>query len=126
MQTLGIADSGMQSENRLKRLFWPSIRTATDVDDLATQGYWVCAIVTVFSFALSALTGQPIAGLLVLVYYYLGGVGVREHSLYAAAVVFVMFAADSLTSPGVAKVLFTALLLSNLRATWIASKWEPE
>jgi hypothetical protein len=31
-----------------------------------------------------------------------------------------------LAGPGTVRILLTALLLSNLRATWIASLWKPE
>jgi len=61
-----------------------------------------------------------------LLLYYLGGVGVRERSRYAAAVVFLMYLLDTLVSPGVVRVLLSALLLSNLRATWIAANWSPD
>ncbi len=62
-----------------------------------------------------------------MLYYYLGGVGVRERSRYAAIAVFVFYVVDMVFSGvGVVKVLFAALLLSNLRATWIASGWQPE
>jgi hypothetical protein len=40
--------------------------------------------------------------------------------------VFVLFALDAVMSPGVLRVLLAALLLSNLRATMIASSWKPE
>ncbi len=127
MQTLGLSDSTPQSENRLKSLFWPSIRTGSDVDYLGAQGYWVCAVVAIITFVVSAALGHAIAGAVVFLYYYLGGVGVRERSRYAAAVVLVMYVADILTSgPSVVRVLFAALLLSNLRAIWIASRWKPE
>jgi hypothetical protein len=59
-------------------------------------------------------------------YYYLGGVGVRERSRYAAVAVLVFYVVDMLSGVGVLKVLFAALLLSNLRATWIASGWQSE
>ena len=59
-------------------------------------------------------------------FYFLGGIGVRERSQYAAAVIFLMFLADSLfVGPSVVRVLIGALLLSNFRATWIASHWNP-
>jgi hypothetical protein len=68
-----------------------------------------------------------------VIFYYFGGVGVRERSRYAAAVVFVMYFGGTLITwktmlPGsmVAHVILSALLLSNLRATWIASGWKPE
>jgi hypothetical protein len=127
VQTLGISDSTPRTENRLKSLFWPSIETGSDVDYLGAQGYWVCAVVSLISFVLSIMTGHPISGALVLLFYYLGGVGVREHSLYAAAVVLIMYLGDTFaTGPSIIRILFAALLLSNLRATWIAATWRPE
>jgi hypothetical protein len=127
VETLGLSDSTPRTEGRLKSLFWPSIQSGTDVDYLGAQGYWVCTIVAVSSLVVSTLTGHPIAGILILLYYYLGGVGVRERSRYAAIAVFLFYVMDMLFSGvGVLKVLFGALLLSNLRATWIASGWRPE
>jgi len=99
METLGLSDSSARSYGRFKSLFWPSIQNGTDVDYLETQGYWVCTIVAAFSF--------------------------RERSRYAALAVLLMYALDSLlTAPGVVRILITALLFSNLRATWMASNWE--
>jgi hypothetical protein len=127
MQTLGLSDSTPRTENRLKSLFWPSIQTGTDVDYLGTQGYWVCTVVAVLSFVFNVATGHAIMGVLILLFYYLGGVGVRERSRYAAAVVLIMYVADAVVSgPGILKVIITALLLSNLRATWIAAGWKPD
>jgi hypothetical protein len=127
MQTLGLSSTTPKTENRLKALFWPSVHTGADVDYLGAQGYWVCALVAILSFISSIFIGHPISGLFVLIFYYLGGVGVREHSRYAAAVVLIMFVADSVLSMNsfVLRTLLTALLLSNLRATWIASRWKP-
>ena len=62
--------------------------------------------------------------LFLLLYFYLGGVGVRQHSLYAAAAVFVMFIANTVISPGILSFFGCVLLLSVLRATFIASFWE--
>jgi len=125
METLGLSGSTPRTEGRLKSLFWPSIQNGTDVDYLGVQGYWVCTIVGVSSLVFNALSGQTIAGIFVLLYYYLGGVGVRERSRYAAVAVLVFYVVDMLFSGvGVLKVLFAALLLSNLRATWIASGWQ--
>ena len=127
MQTLGISDTTTRSESRLKSLLWPSVENATDVDYLGSQGYWTCAAVGVFSFAVLAMLGQPIMALIVLLYFFLGGVGVREHSFYAAVMVFAMFVADLFfSSPSILKILLSAILLSNVRATWIASRWKAE
>jgi hypothetical protein len=127
MQTLGLSDSTPRTESRLKSLFWPSIQTGSDVDYLGAQGYWVCALVAVFSLAISAVAGNAIIGVFMFLFYYLGGVGVRERSRYAAAVVLVMYVADFVAAgPGVIKAVIVGLLLSNLRATRIASRWKPE
>lgn len=125
MQTLDLADSTTRSENRLKSLFWPSIQTANDVDYLGSQGFWVCVIVAVLTLVFSLLTGHPIAGGFVLAFYYFGGIGVRERSRYAAAVVLAMFLLDSIASGfGIPRLIVLGLLLSNLRATWIAANWK--
>jgi hypothetical protein len=127
MQTLGLSDSTTRSEGRLKSLFWPSIQNGADVDYLGSQGYWVCTLVAIVSFTFSAATGTPVVGAVVFLFYYLSGVGVRERSRYAAAIVLVLYFADMLASgPSVLRVFFGALLLSNLRATWIASGWKPD
>ena len=137
MQTLGLSDSTSRSESRLKSLFWPSIQSGADVDYLAVQGFWVCSIVGLMSFVfVGLLAGQPITGFLIFLLFHFGGVGVREHNPYAAAIVLIYYVIDLLasivllfaTSPGigVVKIIVTALLLSNLRATWIASGWKPD
>ncbi len=126
MQTLGISESTPRSENWFKSLFWPSITSGADVDYLGTQGYWVCTIVAVMSLAFLLITGQPILGFLVFLFYYFGGMGVRERSIYAAILVFLMYLLDTiLGSVSVLRILFCALLLSNVRATYIAYVWTP-
>jgi hypothetical protein len=127
VQTLGLSDSTLRTESRLKSLFWPSINSGSDVDYLGAQGYWVCAAVGVLSFAFLVISGHAIVGAFILLFYYLSGVGVRERSRYAAACVLGMFVGDMLAAgPSVVRVLLGALLLSNLRATWIASRWKTE
>jgi hypothetical protein len=127
MQTLGLSDSTPRTESRLRTLFWPSIQSGSDVDYLGAQGYWVCTIVALLSVVVLIFRGNSILGPLVFLFYYLGGVGVRERSRYAAAVVLLMYVLDSLFArPGVLTVLFAVLLFSNLRATWIASSWKPD
>jgi hypothetical protein len=136
MQTLGLSDSTTRTESRLKSLFWPSIQSGADVDYLAVQGFWVCTIVGVWSLVSLILAGRPITGLLVFLVFHLGGVGVREHNPFAAAVMLVYYVVDSVASilfvfantPGIGilKIIITALLVSNLRATWIADHWKAD
>ena len=127
MQTLGLSDSTVRTESRLKSLFWPSIQSGADVDYLAVQGFWVCTIVGAMGLGFLALARQPLAGLVVFVLFHFGGVGVREHNPFAAAMVLIYFAIDTLAAGiGVVRIIIGALLLSNLRATWIADHWKPE
>ena len=127
METLGLSDSMPRSDGRLKSLFWPSVQTSNDVDYLGAQGYWVCAAVAALSFILLIISDHAIMATIVLLFYYLGGVGVREGSRYAAGCVSVAYLADTLlTGPGIVRIVLAALLLSNFRATWIAASWKPD
>jgi hypothetical protein len=67
---------------------------------------------------------QPILAVVTFLFIHIGGVGVREHSLFAATVVFVYYVIDTLASsklllasPGtiVLRVIITALLLESPR-----------
>jgi hypothetical protein len=135
MQTLGLSDSTARTESRLKSLFWPSIQSGADVDYLAVQGYWVCTVVAVGSFVFLVVGHQPIIGVLIFLFFHFGGIGVREHNRFAATIILVFYAIDTLislsslvVSPGiiVLRVIITALLASNLRGTWIAARWRPD
>jgi hypothetical protein len=136
VQTLGLSDSTTRSEDRLKSLFWPSIQSGADVDYLAVQGFWVCTIVGVLALIFFTLASQPISGLLIFLLFHLGGVGVREHNPFAAGIMLAYYLVEFLASfvfvfvnspgIGVVKVIIIALLLSNLRATWIAGNWKPD
>ena len=128
MQTLGLAESTTRTESRLKSLLWPSIQSGADVDYLAVQGYWVCTIVGTISLLALVFGGQPIIGILVFLVFHVGGVGVREHNPFAATVTLLYYVLDFFAAPGfsIVRIIFTALLLSNLRATWIAGNWKPE
>jgi|SRR5581483_4446540 len=123
MQTLGLADSTPRSEGRLKSLFWPSIQTAVDVDYLGAQGYWLCTAFAILALLSGTLTGHPIAGVFSFLLYYLSGVGIRERSRFAAVIAFVFSLLELLVAPGILKIILSAVLLSNLRATWLASRW---
>jgi hypothetical protein len=136
MQTLGLSDSTTHSESRLKSLFWPSIQSGADVDYLAVQGFWVCTIVGIMSLVfLTVFAGQPVTGFLVFLTFHFGGVGVREHNPFAAGVMLAYYIVDFLASAalllnspgvGVVRIIVMALLVSNLRATWIADHWKPD
>jgi hypothetical protein len=137
MQTLGLQGESKRSDGRLKSIFWPTVENAWDVDYLGQQGLWICFLIAVAQVAFSLLTGN----LLVIVFgalggmvYFLGGMGVREKSWPAAALIFACYLFETtlsvasgafFTPGGFIKIALLALLLSNLRATFIASEWKP-
>jgi hypothetical protein len=124
METLDLSGTAPRSENWLKSLLWPTIQNAADMDYLGLQGFWVCVIVAILDF-IPAFTGAWITSILAAVFFYLGAVGVREHSRVAAACVLLLFVLNLILQPGVLGLLIAALLLSNLRATWISASWKP-
>jgi hypothetical protein len=127
VQTLGLAESTPRTENRLKSLFWPSIQTATDVDYLGVQGFWVCFLVASISLVILTINGHPIAGIFVFLFNFLSAIGVRERSRYASAMALAVYVLDAFTTGiNVVRIIFTAILISNVRATWIAAHWKPE
>ena len=135
MQTLGLLQESKRSDGRLKSIFWPTVENAWDVDYLGQQGFWICFLLAVIQFGFSLFTGSPliiVLGLFVGLVYFTGGMGVREKCWPAAALIFTcyfletlasMFTGLFLTPGGVLRILLLGLLLSNLRATFIASEW---
>lgn len=127
MEILGLSESTPRTENRLKSLLWPSIESGADVDYLGAQGFWVTSVISVISLVLLILARQPVAAIFTFLFFFLGGVGVRERNLYAAIVIFLIYALDTfLTGIGVVRIIIGALLLSNVRPTWICSAWDPQ
>lgn len=113
-------------------------RMPGDVDYLGQQGFWICLIVAIISLGLVAISAfempNPtaravtlVAGAVVCFVYLAGGMGVREASWPAALTVFILYVADQLTAgrtPGMLSVIIGAVLLSNVRATILASRWK--
>jgi hypothetical protein len=130
MQTLGLSDSTPKPENRLKALLWPTIRQQYDADYICQQGFWICFALGVMTLLFALISGAVLtplvsfaAGLIFALYYFLGGVGIRQGSIFAAVAVFVNYLLANLTSIGILNILWLALLLANVRATWLAARW---
>lgn len=133
METLGLSGPPQPRDSFFRRLFWPS-DNASDADTLAQQGFWLCAVIGILSLAVVSLQGHWIIGILTAVIFTLGGVGVREHDLFAAVSVAVMYItniAALLTvaillhgqPPGILSFFAALLLLGNIRACRISAKW---
>ena len=131
MQILGLSDSTTKPEgSRIKALFWPTIRHEYDADYICQQGFWVCSVLAVITLGLGLLSGNvrtSLAFSVFAVYYFLGGIGVRQCSRFAATAVFVNYLLSILGSGlagiGVLSVITLALLLANVRGTWLAARW---
>jgi hypothetical protein len=132
MQTLGIETPPPRSDGRIKSLLWPAVANDTDVDSLTTQGFWICVIVGALTLATSLISGNYL-GSLDAIFFYLAGNGVRQRSRMAAVCVFAVYALGTVlivrnsyaggSSGGMVRFVFCALLLANVRAIWMASKW---
>lgn len=127
METLGLSGSRAESDNIVKRLFWPG-KHPSEVDSLGQQGFWVCFAVALL--VLVSLTYQRhwLLGIFEAFVYFLGGVGVREHSFSAASLITSAFTFDFLAIimtgrfPGFLLIFALLLLIANMRGTWVASQ----
>jgi hypothetical protein len=134
MQTLGLSGDVKRSDGWLKSIFWPTVENAWDVDYLGRQGFWICFWMAVFQLVVAAISGNPFLlafGVAEALVFLVGGMGVRESSWPAAAFVFSIFFLNLLGDlaqghlPGALSIIGAAVLLSNLRATFLASEWRP-
>jgi hypothetical protein len=130
MQTLGLSSKPQPTDNLFKRLFWPAIESQYDVDLLGQQGFWVCTIVAVLSLIVMLVLGTPVTGVFTALVFFLGGCGVRQRSLAAAAMVFTLYLINwvggivigSVGNPLVPLVILM-LLFANVRATVMSRSW---
>jgi hypothetical protein len=130
MQTLGLSSQPQPTDNLFKRLFWPAIESQYDVDLLGQQGFWVCTIVAVLSLIVMLVLGTPVTGVFTALVFFLGGCGVRQRSVAAAAMVFTLYMINwlggivigSVGNPLVPLVILM-LLFANVRATIMSRRW---
>ena len=134
MQTLGLSSESKRSDGRLKSIFWPTVENAWDVNYLGQQGFWICLIIAIFQTIGTLVYGSTtlvVLGVVGFLIFFLGGMGVREASWPAAALIFTIFLAGMVstmakgTFPGVLTIIAAGVLLSNVRAAFLASEWRP-
>ena len=139
MQSLNLSGETKKSDGRLKSIFWPTVDNAWDVDYLGQQGFWICLIIALANLVIIAIAASEVAdstarivtlilgGVLCFV-YFVGGMGVRQASWPAALTIFVLYVLDQLAAghpPSVLPLIIAGVLLSNVRATFLASRWKP-
>ncbi len=145
MQTLGLSESTPRSEGRLKTLFWPSVHTETDLEYVTEQGFWICSIISGLNIWTAARMGLRLVSLFMILevaFFFLGGIGVRQRSRFAAVAVFAAYFCGRLlqfamvgpslvnqvgfqSMGGIVGIVIVALLLANVRGIWQAAKWQP-
>lgn len=131
MQSLGLSDSTPQSQGVLKSLFWPTIRNDYDVDYLTRQGFWLCMIVAGLTLLSALVAGNVKLIALDVAFYAICGIGIRVCSRTAAVCAFLAYFLTGvvlvkLTGAGgfgIIRVICLGLLLSNMRATFLAAGW---
>lgn len=131
MSTLGLSGPPQQEEGLFRRLLWPSVRNSHDVNLLGQQGFWICEAVGALSAIFLAFTGHPIEAAVTFVFYALGGFGLREGSITAAALVFAAWILDQIAAIGthrggigIVQLVIAAILLANMRGTIAAAGWK--
>lgn len=129
METLGLSGPPAPRDSFFRRIFWPSADSA-DADSLAQQGFWICLIVAIASGIIAALQGHFIIGIVFGIFYFLCGVGVREHDVPSAIAVAAVYLINigggiviTKTPPGLLTLFIAFILIANIRGCTIASKW---
>jgi hypothetical protein len=124
MQTLGLSDSTPKSEGRLRALLWPRIHSdisaSTAAQNAMYAGFAVGALTTVFVL----LRMTPVSSLLDAALFVMLGIGVRQFSITASILAFLLYATNVVTftihgvlGPGiVVAVIITSLFVSAIRA----------
>ena len=133
MQTLGLSDATPRTESRWRALFWPTIRNAVDYDYVTRQGLWICLLVGVVDLLFGLLAGNAFVATIEGLFFVFAGVGVRERSRVAAVAAFAAYFTGSLvlqryTGNGfsIVRLIFLALLLANVRGSWVSARWDQE
>jgi hypothetical protein len=91
MSTLGLSGPPSSNDSLLKRLLWPSIGDASDADMLGQQGFWICLIVSLLAIVTTSLQGHWLLGLYSGIFFFIGGMGIREHDVIAAIAVTAVY-----------------------------------
>jgi len=83
METLGLSGPPVRNENIFRRIFWPSA-DSVDADMLGQQGFWICLLLALLTVIEATFRGHVLLGVLFAIFYFLGGIGVREHDIASA------------------------------------------
>jgi hypothetical protein len=104
------------------------------MDYLGRQGLTICTVVALFELVPAIFAGNLVyllAGVVASLIFLAARMGVREGSWPAAAMVFSLYLVGQLNVlaqgrfPGILSLITAAVLLSNLRAAFLASNWRP-
>lgn len=138
MQSLNLSGDEKKRDGAIKSLLWPTVDNAWDVDYLGQQGFWICLVIATITFVFTAITAfnSPvptvrtvtlIAGAVEALVYFIGGMGVRQASSAAAIAVFTLYIVEQIAASHISIItlIIAAVLLSNVRATILASRWKP-
>ena len=112
-----------------KRLLWPAIVNDADVDTVTRQGFWLCVALSVLTLLSGLVGGDKFAVLSSAAFMFAAAIGVRNHSIPAAVAVLAVYLGERLLllrlgqNPiGMTPGIVTALLIANVRATWLAAQ----
>jgi len=130
MEILGLSGSTPKTEGRLKTLFWPTIANDFDADHLSSQGFTMCLVIAGITLGFGLITGRIFETSWDAVFFLLSGIGIRQRSCIAAVGALIVYVGNSVlllaqsgSGAGVVRIIVMGLLLSNVRATFLAAKW---
>lgn len=135
MQTLGLSESTPRTESRWRALLWPTIRNEWDLDYVTRQGFWICFLVSALTLVFGLIRGDVAGSLFEWAFYLLAAMGIRERSRAAGIAAFTAYLLGALVLQrytgngfGILRIVFLALLLSNIRGNWQSATWprDPE
>jgi len=118
----------------MTNLLWPKIKNEWDVNDLCRQGFWLCLMIAVLQLIAAVIVPDAwmrVAAVLSALVFVVGALGVREANWPAATLLFTLYAltlGDDVVNgrtPNILHILAGLILLSNVRAAFLASRWQP-
>ncbi len=92
----------------------------------------MCVVLALFTLLIGASRHNAASSLPDVLYFYLAGVGIRRRSRFAAVSAFAIYLISVVAAVwiahagGIVSIFFLALLLSNVRATWVAHNFTTE
>ncbi len=120
-----------QSTGSLRAIFWANLKDEAEVNDAARFGYYACLFICLTTFFAMLIGGTLLAALVDIFFFFMAGLGIRQHSRLAAVSAVGLFAVEKLVTLASGQVGFLTLvtlpmgliLLNAARAAYVAPQF---